>query len=56
MFLVRVELPAGKAADYRAVVGEAIRKSMQAALKVPLEEQSRILTEHAPGDLVISSK
>jgi len=53
MPLVRVELPAGKAADYRASVGEAIQEAMHAALKVPLEERFQIFTEHAPGNLVI---
>ena len=37
MPLVRVELPTGKAADYRAAMDEAIQKAMHAALKVPLE-------------------
>jgi hypothetical protein len=40
MPLVRVELPAGKAADYRASVGEAIQEAMHAALKVPLDSRS----------------
>jgi 4-oxalocrotonate tautomerase len=53
MPLVRVELPAGKPADYRAAVGEAIQQAMHAALKVPLEERFHIFTEHAPADLVI---
>jgi hypothetical protein len=37
MPLVRVELPTGKAADYRATMDEAIQKAMHAALKLPLE-------------------
>jgi phenylpyruvate tautomerase PptA (4-oxalocrotonate tautomerase family) len=53
MPLVRVELPSGKAADYRAAVGEAIQEAMHAALKVPLQERFHIFTEHAPGNLVI---
>ena len=53
MPIVRVELPAGKAADYRAAVGEAIQQAMHAALKVPLEERFHIFTEHAPDSLVI---
>jgi 4-oxalocrotonate tautomerase len=53
MPLVRVELPAGKPAEYRAAVGEAIQQAMHAALKVPLEERFHIFTEHAPADLVI---
>jgi phenylpyruvate tautomerase PptA (4-oxalocrotonate tautomerase family) len=53
MPLVRVELPAGKPAEYRAAVGEAIQQAMHAALKIPLEERFHIFTEHAPADLVI---
>jgi 4-oxalocrotonate tautomerase len=53
MPLVRVELPIGKSAEYRAAVGEAIQQAMHAALKVPLEERFHIFTEHAPGNLVI---
>jgi 4-oxalocrotonate tautomerase len=53
MPLVRVELPTGKAADYRAAMDEAIQKAMHAALKVPLEERFQIFTEHAPGNRVI---
>src|ERR1700730_9047943 len=53
MPLVRVELPSGKAANYRAAVGEAIQEAMHAALKVPLEERFQIFTKHAPGNRVI---
>ena len=51
MPLVRVELPTGKPAEYRAAVGEAIQQAMHAALKVPPEERFHIFTEHAPADL-----
>ena len=53
MPLVRVELPSGKAANYRAAVGQAIQEAMHAALKVPLGERFHIFTGHAPVDLVI---
>ena len=53
MPLVRVELPVGKPAEYRAAVGKAIQQAMHTALKVPLEERFHIFTEHAPADLVI---
>ena len=49
MPLVRVELPAGKPAEYRTAVGEAIQQAMHAALKVPLEERFHIFTEHDRG-------
>jgi phenylpyruvate tautomerase PptA (4-oxalocrotonate tautomerase family) len=53
MPLVRVELPAGKPAEYRAAVGKAIQQAMHAALKVPLGERFHIFTGHGPVDLVI---
>jgi 4-oxalocrotonate tautomerase len=53
MPFVRVELPAGKPAEYRAAVGEAIQQAMYAALEVPLEERFYIFTEHATAELVI---
>ena len=46
MPLVRVELPVGKPAEYRAAVGKAIQQAMHTALKVPLEERFHIFTEH----------
>ena len=54
MPLVRVELPVGKPAEYRAAVGKAIQQAMHTALKVPLEERFHIFTEHAPVDLMIN--
>ena len=53
MPLVRIDLPAGKPAEYRAAVSEAIQQAMHAALKVPLEERFHIFIEHTPADLVI---
>jgi 4-oxalocrotonate tautomerase len=53
MPLVRLELPSGKAANYRAAVGEAIQEAMHAALKVPLKERFHIFTEHEPANLGI---
>jgi phenylpyruvate tautomerase PptA (4-oxalocrotonate tautomerase family) len=53
MPLVRVELPVGKPAEYRAAVGEAIQQAMHAALDVPLEERFHIFTERALANLVI---
>ena len=53
MPLVRVELPAGKPAEYRAAVGEAIQQAMHSVFKVPLEERFYIFAEHGHGNLVI---
>ena len=53
MPLVRVELPAGKPAEYRAAVGEAIQQAMHSVFKVPLEERFHIFAEHGYGNLVM---
>jgi 4-oxalocrotonate tautomerase len=51
MPLVRVELPAGKPAEYRTAVGEAIQQAMHAALEVPLEDDFTSLPSMRPPNL-----
>ncbi len=53
MPLVRVEMPAGKPAEYRAAVGEAIQQAMHSVFEVPLGERFHIFAEHGHGNLVI---
>ena len=47
MPLVRLDLPAGKAASYRASVVEVVQSAMHDALAVPIAERFQIVTEHA---------
>ena len=54
MPLVRIDLPAGKPATYRAGVVEAVQTAMHEALGVPMEEQFRVVTEHTEESLSIN--
>jgi phenylpyruvate tautomerase PptA (4-oxalocrotonate tautomerase family) len=53
MPLARIDLPAGKPADFHRVVGEVIYDAMTATLNVPASDRFQIFHEHAPGTLVI---
>ena len=53
MPLVRIDMPAGKPADYRQAVLETVQSAMHAALGVPLHERFHIVTERSPADLAI---
>ena len=53
MPLARIELPAGKPAAYRRDVADAVQQALHDALGVPMEERFQIVTEHAPGELVV---
>ena len=51
MPLVRIDLMQGKAAEYRAKVGEIVYRAMLAELNVPEDDLFQIITEHAPAGL-----
>ncbi len=53
MPLVRIDLPAGKPAPYRATISEVIYTAMVETLNVPKDDRFQVITEHAPGGLVI---
>lgn len=53
MPLVRIDLPAGKPADYRSAVAEVVYAAMIETLNVPKDDRFQVITEHAPGNLVI---
>jgi 4-oxalocrotonate tautomerase len=53
MPLVRIDLPAGKAADYHRAVGAAIYEAMIAFLNVPKDDRFQVISEHSVADLVI---
>lgn len=53
MPLVRIDLPAGKSAEYRAAVGDVVYVAMTETMNVPANDRFQIIAEHAPGDLVI---
>jgi 4-oxalocrotonate tautomerase len=53
MPLVRIDLPSGKPADYRSAIGEVVYNAMIGVLNVPKDDRFQVISEHAPGDLVI---
>jgi len=48
MPLARIDMVAGKSADYRRVVGDVIYDAMIETLKAPKDDRFQIFTEHAP--------
>jgi phenylpyruvate tautomerase PptA (4-oxalocrotonate tautomerase family) len=53
MPLVRIDLPAGKPAPYRATLGEVVYQAMRATLDVPEDDRFQVITEHPAGGLVV---
>ena len=53
MPFTRIDMPSGKTPEYRAVVADTVQDALHTALGVPMEERFQVLTEHAPGTLVI---
>jgi 4-oxalocrotonate tautomerase len=53
MPLARIDLPAGKSADFRRVAGEVVYDAMISALRAPKDDRFQIITEHPSGGLII---
>jgi len=53
MPLVRIDLPAGKSAEYHAAVGDVVYVAMVETMNVPKDDRFQIIAEHTPTDLVI---
>ena len=53
MPLARIDVPAGKTAEYRSAVGDAVYEAMIKVLNVPKDDRFQVIAEHAAGDLVI---
>ena len=52
MPLARIDLIAGKPADYRRTIGDVVYQAMLATLNVPKDDRFQVITEHAAGDFV----
>ena len=52
MPLVRIDLAAGKPAEYRRAIGQVIYDALL-TINVPKDDRFQVITEHAPTDLVI---
>jgi 4-oxalocrotonate tautomerase len=53
MPLARIDVPAGKSADYRSTIGDVVYNAMISALKAPKDDRFQVITEHPTGGLVI---
>jgi phenylpyruvate tautomerase PptA (4-oxalocrotonate tautomerase family) len=53
MPLARIDLPAGKSAEYRSAVGDTVYQAMIAVLNVPKDDRFQVISEHSTVNLVI---
>ena len=53
MPLARIDVPAGKSADYRSAIGDVVYNAMISALKAPKDDRFQVITEHPTGGLII---
>ena len=53
MPLARIDVPQGKSADYRAVIGDVVYNAMISALNAPKNDRFQVIAEHPSGGLVI---
>jgi phenylpyruvate tautomerase PptA (4-oxalocrotonate tautomerase family) len=53
MPLVRIELRAGKPAEYRSALAEGVYQAMRTALNVPADDRFIVVSEHGEGSLVV---
>jgi 4-oxalocrotonate tautomerase len=53
MPLVRIDMPAGRSAEQRAMAGDVVYDAMTQTLNVPKDDRFMIIAEHAHGDLVV---
>jgi 4-oxalocrotonate tautomerase len=53
MPLVRIDLPAGKPAEYRAAIGDVVYTALNEVLKAPKDDRFQVIAEHSSANLVI---
>jgi 4-oxalocrotonate tautomerase len=53
MPLARIDLPAGKPADYVRAVADVVYEAMIATLNAPKDDRFQVISEHAPETLHI---
>jgi 4-oxalocrotonate tautomerase len=52
MPLVRIDLRAGKSAEYRKALGDGVHRAMIEALAIPPDDRFQVVTEHPPEGLI----
>jgi len=53
MPLARIDLPAGKSADFHRIVGDVVYDAIISALKAPKDDRFQIITEHPSSGLIL---
>ena len=53
MPLARIDLPAGKPAEFRRAVADVVYEAVVSVLKAPDRDRFQIITEHGPEGLLI---
>ncbi len=53
MPLVRISIPAGRDKAFTKAVSDSIQDAMVQTIDVPQADRFQIITQHAPGDLVV---
>jgi 4-oxalocrotonate tautomerase len=53
MPLARIDVPAGKSAEFRSSIGDVIYHAMIAVLNVPKDDRFQVIAEHSASDLVV---
>ena len=53
MPLARIDLPAGKPADYRRTVADVVYEAMLTTLNAPKNDRFQVISEHARDALII---
>lgn len=52
MPLVRIDLLAGKSAEYRKALGDGVHRAMVEALGAPADDRFQVITEHPAGGMI----
>jgi Tautomerase enzyme len=53
MPLARIDLPAGKPVGYARAVADVVYEAMLATLNAPKDDRFQVISEHAPGTLIV---
>lgn len=54
MPFVRIDLAAGKTADYRRSIGDVVYDALL-TINVPKDDRFQVITEHPPADLILDA-
>jgi len=52
MPLLRIDLRAGKTAEYRKALGDGVHRAMVEAMAVPADDRFQVIAEHPPEGLI----